>query len=91
MKKNIGITELPTCGALFLFDTEVAGNWERSNKGTWELNIQSHYDVFQSRWALVPKQLETDIRRQNPSCPICSDPLRLMMQGLGSGTGHRIW
>lgn len=79
MKKNIGITELPTCGAMFLFETEVAGYWERSNKGTWELNIQSHYDVFQSRWALDPKQLEADIRRQKPSCPICSDPLRLMM------------
>ena len=79
LEKNIGTVKSPVCDAMFLLETDIPGEWERNKDGKMKLSTQPHYDVYQSHWVLDPKQLEADIRNQNPFCPICRDPLRLMM------------
>ena len=77
--KNANITLNGPCGNDFLFETEVAGVWEKNpNTNRWELKGHN-YHPMEGRWALDPQKLHDDVKMSKPTCPLCGFGLDLMM------------
>ena len=79
-KKNRNIIQPPACGSRFLFETEVDGYWQlNENTGRYELDPEFNHHPMEQGWTIDFKDLDHDIRNQEPTCPVCSSELRLMM------------